>query len=253
MALSPERSPDEATIMQRQVYRAGQTQPVDVPRPSVGTRRGVSKATTSKHTSRRKRTLLALGVLGLLLLLGSICYYLCLPDLEEIARDRRAILDDPNLTWEQKREKVREIDSKLTPAQARQVFQNDFKKFHHQRNADMQKFLKMSRGEQVAYVKKQEEERKRGGPGGPVLVGGGAAIKGGDGGGARMVSGGGPDTARGGRAVRVGGGGGRYVFFGPGGGPGSGPLNPGQIQKTMLDNLSPETRAGMSYQRGLSR
>jgi hypothetical protein len=193
-------------------------------------------------------------MMALLLLLGGISYYLCLPDLEEIARNRRAILDDPNLTWEQKREKIREIDSKLTPAQGRQVFQSDFKKMHHQRNAEMQKFLKMSPEEQRAYVKKQDEERKRSGP---VIIGGGATIKGGEGNGVRITSGGGgPDMAKGGGgAVKVGGGRG-YIFFGPGGGPvgpGGGPPNPDQMQKTMLDNFSPETRAGMSYQRGLSR
>jgi hypothetical protein len=219
---------------------------------------------------KRKRVLLGLGMAAWLLMLGSISYYLFLPDLEELSHNLRAIREDPNLTPEEKFEKSREIFSKLTPAQGRQVFQNDFKKWHHERNAEMQKFLKMSPEEQAAYVKKQDEERKRSGP---IIFGGGVAVKGGA---ARMVSGGGggPVMTRGGSTDKGSGGGGGVAvksgggfaaaapaggkgfvqFFGPKpDGPGGGPINPGQIQKTMLDNLSPETRAGMSYQRGLSR
>lgn len=292
MDLSSERSPDEATIMQRQLYRAGQTMPASkVPAPtpaSVPTRNAGTKGGTAAsdklsrgkrlllmllllgvgyyllygNSTQRKRVLLVLGGAMWLLMLGSISYCLFLPDLREIARERRAILDDPNLTWEQKREKIREIDAKLTPDQGRQVVQIDKKSFDHARNVEMHEFLKMSPQEQAAYLKKRNEERKqlqqRGGfGGGPAPRGGGRPVSGGSvtfgsgggpGGAVRMVSGG---------AVKGGGGGpgGKtFVFFGSGGGPvGGKPVDPRQIQKTMLDNSSPETRAGMSYQRGLSQ
>lgn len=201
-------------------------------------------------SSRWKKALIALGAAAWLLMLGSISYYLCLPDLDETSRSLRAIREDPSLTPEEKFEKSREIYAKLTPAEGRQVFQDDFRKWHHERNAAMQKFLKMSAEEQAAYVKKQDEERKRRGPVRFSFAEGGA-VKDDKGGGVRLSNGGGPNMA-GGRAGKVGGGG-SVQFVGPGGGPGKAPIDPKQIQKTMLDNFSPETRAGMSYQRGLSR
>jgi hypothetical protein len=254
MELSPESSKDEGMILLRQVYRAGQTQSTGVPTPGSTT-----KAAQAKLAPRRKRVRRALAVIAWLLLLGGISYYLCLPNLDEVSRSLKAIREDPNLTMEQKFEKTREVFSKLTPEQSKQVVQSDMKKIHYQRNAEMHKFLKMSPEEQVAYLKQQEEERKqfhkqlgplggngpkggggagvsRGGGGGPITVGGGVAMKAGSGG----V-----------RVMMADGGGGPHIFFGPGIGPPGGPLNPSQMQKTMLDNTSPETRAGMSYQRGL--
>jgi hypothetical protein len=187
---------------------------------------------------RRKRLFIALGVMALLLLLCVVCYRLCFPDLEAIARQRRAVLEDPDLTWEQKVEKLREIDAKLTPEQGRQVFQMDKKRWAYESNREMRRFLKMSPVEQAAYVKKRDEERKQSRP---------VAIKGG--GGAVTANGGGNAVMAGG-----GGGGAGFVFFGKKpGGPGGGLDNPNQMQKTMLDDFSPETRAGMDYQRGLSK
>jgi len=185
-------------------------------------------------SERRKKILIALSVMVWLLMLGGISYCLCLPDLEEVSRQLKAIREDPNLTLEQKFEKSREIYSKLTAGQRRQVFQKDFKKWHYERNVEMQKFLKMSPEEQAAYLKKREEERKQLGPQGGFAIGAGP---------------------RGGGGVKVGSGGaggGGFIFFGPGGGPGGKPSNPSQLQKNMLDDFSPETRAGMSYQKGLS-
>ncbi len=184
-------------------------------------------------SKKQKKILLALAVIAWLLLLGFTSYCLCLPDLEVISQSLRAIREDPNLTPEEKFEKSREIFSKLTPAQGRQVFQNDFKKWQHEKNREMQKFLKMSPEEQVAYLKKQDEERKKLGPQG------GMAIKAGKGGGGNVF-----------KAAGGGTGGGGFVFYGP---PGGKPSNPSQMQKTMLDDSSPETRAGMSYQKGLPR
>lgn len=139
-----------------------------------------------------------------------------MPNLDEVSRQLRAIREDPNLTIEEKFEKSHEIFAKLTAGQGRQVFQNDIKKIHYEQNAEMQKFLKMSPEEQAAYLKKQVEERKQLGQ-----KGGGA------------------------------------IFLGPPGGANTnklaGPANPNQMQRTMLDNFSPETRAGQSYQKGLSK
>jgi hypothetical protein len=247
MDLSTQPSPDEDRVMQRPLYLAGQTQPASVPTRNVATRGG-----TPKPTSWRRCLLFGLALSAWLLLLGGISYRLFLPNLEEIARERRAVLDDPNLTWEQKREKIREIDAKLTPSQGREVFQLEFKKWHHARNAEMRKFLQMSPEEQAAYMTKQDEERKQHRQQGGFVVG--ASPVAGPGGkprGIPIVAGpGGPVVAGSGGKP----GGSRFIFMGPGGGgPGGKPSDPNQIQKTMLDHISPETRAGMSYQRGLSR
>lgn len=194
---------------------------------------------------RRKKILLALGVTAWLFLLGVISYCLCLPDLDAVSGQLRAIREDPSLTMQQKIEKSREVFSTLTPGQARKVSQNDFKKWTHERNAEMRKFLQMSPEEQVAYVKKKEEERKQLRQQGGLWVGGGPK----GGGGAGMAGGGGAvKSPSGGMVKSVGG----ALFFGAGGGPGGKPTNPSQLMKTMLDDFSPETRAGMSYQKGLS-
>jgi hypothetical protein len=258
MELSSDPSKDEGVILRRQVYRAGQTQNAGVPAPGSAT-----KAGEAKPASRRKRVRRALAVIAWLLLLGVISYYLCLPNLDEVSRTLKAIREDPNLTMQQKFEKSREVYSKLTPSQGRQVFQNDFKKLHYEKNAEMQKFLKMSPEEQRTYLIKQEEERKQLGPQGGFVIGGdpqggdggramiknGALVKGGGGGPAVGGPGGGGQVFIG---AAAGGPGGRgQVFFGPGPGGPDGPPNPSQMQKTMLDNTSPETRAGMYYQRGL--
>jgi len=192
---------------------------------------------------------MVLAVAAWLLLLGFTTYYVCLPDLEEVSNSLRAIREDPNLTLQEKLEKSRAIFSQLTPEQGRRVFQNDKKKWDYERNAEMQKFLKMSPEEQVAYVKKMQEERKKFGPIGPFAIG--DAVKVGPGGPGGGAAGGGAV-----RSAAAGGAGGRgMVFYGPpgGGGPGAGLGNPSQMQKNMLDSSSPETRAGQSYQKGLAR
>lgn len=246
MELSSEPSKDEDVILLRQLYRAGKTHPVGVPTPGSAT-----KAGEAKPASRRKRVRVALAVIAWLLLLGGTSYYFCLPNLDEVSRNLKAIREDLNLTMEQRFEKSHEIFSKLTPEQGKQVVQTDMKKLAYKRNAEMHKFLKMTLEEQLAYLKKQEEEwrqlHRQGGPGG------GSGPKGGNGA-AVFIGGSGVAMSVGRGRVVQGGSGvpgvGRFVFFGPAGG---GPPNPGQMQKTMLDNISPETRAGMYYQRGLSK
>jgi hypothetical protein len=205
-------------------------------------------------STQRRRALIVLAVAVLLLLLGGISYYLYLPDLEQMARERRAVWQDPNLTWEEKRDRILEMNSSLTPTQARQVFQIEHKLMGRERNAEMYQFLKMSPEEQTAYLKNRDEERHQHGmqgmfPGGDGPRGGGGdgvvhMVRGGSGAG---PGGGGPVIFGGGGASKAGG-------SGPGGGgPDGGPVNPGQLQKNLIDNLSPETRAGISYQRALSR
>src|SRR6516165_5484413 len=102
MDLSPGRLPDEEGITQRELYRTGQSPSADVPTRSAGTREG-----EAKPASRRKRVLTVLAVAAGLLMLGGISYWLCLPDLDEMSRNLRAIREDPNLTPEQKIEKSR--------------------------------------------------------------------------------------------------------------------------------------------------
>jgi hypothetical protein len=185
---------------------------------------------------RRKQILMALAVAAWLLLLGGISYYLCLPDLRELARNRQAVLDDPNLTWEQKMDKLQEMDANLTPEQGHQLMQIDFKQQAYKRNAEMREFLKMSHEEQAAYLKSRNRPRR-------VVMGGG-----------------GPDGKMVTQRAEPGGG---VVFVGlriGGQHLGKAKIDPGEMQKTMLDHLSPEldhlspeTRAGMTYQRGFSR
>jgi hypothetical protein len=201
----------------------------------------------ANSSKRRKKALLALGLLAWLLLLGFGSYFLFLPSLDEVSQQLRAIREDPNLTPQEVLEKSREIYSKLTPRQGQRLSENDFKKMAHERNREMQEFLKMSPEEQLAYLKKQAEERKKmGQKDGFAVIKDGGALKpgsGGPGGGGGMPGGGMFKAAGGGP------GGGRFVFYGlPGGG---GLPKPEQMQKTMLDHFSPETRAGQIYQRGL--
>jgi uncharacterized membrane protein YgcG len=260
MDLSSQRTPDEDRIFQRQLYRVGQSQAVKTPtlagassrntatkgkpsnsgQPSTGQRillmlllLGVGYYLLCGSPAQRRKAWIGLGVAGWLLLLGSISYCLCLPDLAELNRQRRAVFEDKNLTWEQKIEKVREIESKLTPAERRQMRELSFKEMTRKRNADMYNFLQMSREEQIAQVKKEaaqwaewakrrEQMRKARDKGGP-----------------RGNNNGGANGGKGNNGGGRGGGG-----WGGGGGPGGGP-------GAFLDRSSPEARAGGLYKMGL--
>lgn len=216
MELPSEPSSGDALDTERTLYRAGSTPPATLPPP----RRG---------RTWKKRILRALCAILFLLLLGGVSYWLFLPNLEDLARQRRAILDDANLTWDQKIEKIRDMDSKLTPEQSKQLSQIDFRRATHARNAEMHRFLQMSPEEQAAYIKRE-------GQGKPIRLAG-------------AVAGGGPVTAGGG-------GKGQHIFVGPAGSKpdfGNPFSNPGLFEKTKLDDFSPETRAGGSYRGGLSR
>jgi hypothetical protein len=318
MDLSSNPSQDEARIMERKLYRAGQTQPAPktpapppprtltkpslppaVPMRSLGTKPGA--AANEKQSSRkrlllmilllgfgyyllygtpsqRKRTLIGLGVAAWLLMLGSISYCLCLPNFEGAGRNLAAMRDDPNLTEEERREKFRETMAGLSDAERRKVFEGLRDQMVRKGNSEMSKFLKMSPEEQVAYLKKRDEEAKqrraqrdaarnggsRGGGGGGAnggrggAAGGGANGRGAGGGGANGRGAGGSGAGAGNRGGGPGGGGpggggpgggGPGGGFGGRGGPGGGNVG----RRARLDNMSPESRAGFQYQRGMSR
>ncbi|MHB1426096.1 MAG: hypothetical protein ACYC3I_23280 [Gemmataceae bacterium] len=264
MDLSSKHSEEESRIMERQLYRPGQTQPAGkssaaspnrspakasgptgVPTRSVGTKGSTSSSSDSPQDQRiligiltlgvgyfllfgtptqKRRTRVGLGMAAWMLLLGTISYCLCLPSVDDAKRALAAIRDDPNLTPEERREKFGEVMSTLTDSQRDGMRKERTRKM----NSDMRDFLKMTPEQQIEQIKKEEEQwrrfrqewanrQKTQGSGG-----GGAGGRGGAGGGA----------------------GGRGGPGGFGGGPGGGP-------DSRLDNLSPETRAGMSYKGGL--
>lgn len=260
MDFSSEQSADEARIMERQLYRPGQTPAtpkapaattstrVPVKTPSLTAAKNSSRATDPAKSAARKRLLLilvmggfgyyllfgtppqrkrvlvGLGVAAWLFLLGGISYSLFLPDIKETAKNLAAIREDPNLTPEQKREKSREVFSNLTDGQRQQLFENFRKERDRKGNADIHKFLQMSPQEQVAYVKKQDEERKQRWAQWGGTRGGGQ--RGGPGGGGGAV-GGGPGVAGGAGGAGGGGAGGRGAGAGGAGGAGRGPGGPG--------------------------
>ena len=149
MDFSSKQSPDEARIMQRQLYRPGQSAPTSKTPPSTQSRtlpsrsasKGLSGATNPKASrikhllailllgvvgyyqlygspSQRKKILVSMGVAAWLLLLGGISYCIFLPD--PVAQIKEARAELRNLPPEQRREKFREIRSlerDLTPRQ----------------------------------------------------------------------------------------------------------------------------------------
>lgn len=278
MDLSSNRSQDEDRVMQRQLYRAGQPQPAPktlaaAPSPfrpssppaakskySPGSGNGKPSAGQSLlpkilllgfgyyllygTPSQRKKVYIGLGVAVWLLFLGSMSYCLCSPDLEEISREmnqaRRAVFEDPNLTPEQRREKFRELDSKmskLTPSQRRQVFQISRKEMIRKGNASMHDFLSMSPAEQVAQLKKEaaEWEKRRQQWAKMRANGGPRGNRGGNG------KGNGKSNGKGGGNGS--GGGGRPGGFGGGGGGGGASRDISRLDS----GQSPESRAGGAY------
>lgn len=276
MDMSSQPTPEEDRVMSRQLYRAGQSKPA-ASTPSTTSSRSYTppkstpkkgSATSSGQSSsgqrivlmiltlgfgyyllygnpnQRRKTLVGLAVAGWLLMLGGISYCLCLPDLVEMNRERRAVFEDPNLTFEQKREKIREMDANLSPSQRRQMREISRKEFTRKNNSDTFKFLQMTPEEQMAQLRKDAAEREkffqkmrqawgnkgnnRGGPNGG---------KGGQNGGK-----GGPNGGKGG--------GGPPGGWGGGGGGGG---NPAASFASREDSRSPEARAGGAYKMGLSQ
>ncbi len=240
MDLSSNPSQDEDRIMQRQLYRPGQNQPAQTsassaskpsstaaakPKPKSGSSSGQPFLTPA----RRRKVLIGLGVAGWLLLLGTISYCLSLPDLEGLNHERMAIWQDKNLTFEEKQEKMAQLQEKvknLTPTQRKQMREMDWKEKTRKRNKDTFEFLNLSPEEQVAQLKKEaaemekwfQEMRKM------------RAQRGGQGGGKR--GGGGPNGGKGGGP--------------PGGWGGGGNANADRPEglSQQLDTRSPEARAG---------
>lgn len=195
MDLSSNRSQDEDRIMQRQLYRAGQSQPAAKAPASAPVRSVAAKGPSAPAAggakpkakaggggervllmilllgfgyyllygtpSQRKKTFIGLGVGGWLLLLGGISYCLCLPDLAAMSRERRAIFADDSLTMEQKFEKVRAIESKLTSPQRRELRKLDMKERIRKNNSDIYSFLQMTPEQQMAQLKKEAVEREQ--------------------------------------------------------------------------------------------
>lgn len=198
MDLSSDPSQDEARIMERQLYRPGQTPAAPKttapatrsfakPSTPTATKRGSGaagdkKSSTGKRLilmllllgfgyyllygtqSQRKRTLIGLGVTAWLFLLGGISYCIFLPDLDSLAKERGAIWEDKNLTIEQKFEKFRAVDKNLTASERRQLWEKGRQERMRRENGDMHKFAHMSPEEQVAYVQKkakEDEERRQ--------------------------------------------------------------------------------------------
>ncbi len=166
MELSSNRSQDEDRIMQRQLYRPGQNQPAPAAsKPSSPAAAKPKSRSSSRQPlltpERRRKALIGLGVVGWLLLLGTVSYCLSLPNLEALNRERAAIWQDKNLTPEEKMEKMeqlREKEKNLTPAQRKQMREMGFKEMTRKRNKDTFDFLKMSPEEQVAQLKREAEE-----------------------------------------------------------------------------------------------
>lgn len=194
MDLSSSRSQNEDRIAQRQLYRAGQNQPAQASastasRPSSPAAAKPKRASASSGDnkgqrillmilllgvgyyllngtpSQRRKAFIGLGVVGWLLLLGSISYCLSLPDLEalnrELNRERMAIFQDQSLSPEQMREKfaaLREKEKNLTPDQRKQMREIDRKERTRKMNSNTFNFLQMSEEEQVAQLKKEAEE-----------------------------------------------------------------------------------------------
>lgn len=252
MDLSSNRSQDEDRIMQRQLYRAGQNQSAQTP-ASGASKPASSSAAKAKHSSgsssskwsadksiltpsQRRKLLIGLGVSVWLLLLGTISYFLSLPNLDALNQERMALFQDNSLTPEERREKLdqlREKEKNLTPAERKQMWEMSRKERTRKMNRDTFDFLKLSPEAQVAQLKKEDEQRRkffeemrkmRGNKGGKGNRGNGPGgnAKGGPGGGGPPGGGWG------------------------GGGSGADMDRPAALGQK-LDSRSPEARAGAAF------
>lgn len=191
MDLSSEPSSDEARIMERQLYRPGQTPPT--PKPPTAARAQTTVASAAKRPSgpanskpsrvkhllailmlgivgyyllygtpsQRRKILVTLGAAAWLLFLGGVSYCIFLPD--PVKEIQGAFADMKNLTPEQRREKFREIRGlmrDLTPHQKLELGRERQLK----ERAALAEFMKLSPEEQVAKLKKsilEEQERRK--------------------------------------------------------------------------------------------
>ena len=278
MDLSSEPSRDEARIMERQLYRPGQTQktaqtspsttPTRTPaKPSFGASKSSSAAKKRLSPETHKRLLRGLLIAAWLLGLGGISYCVFLPDpVDEAKRELKLVFEDQNLTREQRREKLQEITAGLTDKQRFEV-RKPPQEFVEKRREERNAFFKLTPEQQIAETKKRilEDEKRRaegGGGRGGRGSGGGAGGSGAGGGGAGGNRGGATGGNRGGAAGGAGGNRGGPGGGGPGGGGPGGPGGPGgggpggwgggNGAKNRLDMMDPESRAQMGYMRGLN-
>lgn len=277
MDLSSESSRDEERVLERKLYRAGQTPAVEktstatapartLPKPTLSKPKSASVAKPRMSPETRKRllrgTLSAIWLLGL----GGISYCVFLPDaVEEVKEQRKAIFENPNLTREEKRDQVRALEANLTDKQRfelRKPPKEVAEKMREQRDA----FMALSQEQRIEQIKKQILEGRGGrrgggglggGPGGSGGSGGtsggagGAAAAGGNRGGAAAGGNRGGGSGGAGGGGRGGPGGGGPGGGGPGGG-GPGGWGGGNWGKNRLDMMDPESRATMGYMRGLN-
>jgi hypothetical protein len=207
-----------------------------------------------------------LAVLALLLM-GTISYCIFLPDpVEEAKQELAALRENKSLPREEQRKKFREVFSRLSEKQKFDMG----KEWRTKGQERLAAFAKLSKQEQIAQLKKEilEEEKWRarreaeraanGGRGGPRQGGPGQGGAGQGGGGRTGGAGAGAANGRGG--ANAGGAGAGNRGGGPGGGgPGAGgPGGPGggrgvsnARSKNFLDMSDPESRATMSYMRGM--
>lgn len=188
MDLSSEPSRDEDRIMERQLYRAGQTPAA--PKPSAARPGSSSSLPQSKSLSvkkdeaipliQRRLVRTALCAAWLLFLTGA-SYCVFLPDpVDEAGKQLKELWGDRNLTREQRKEKAEQILGNLSDRQRYNLLSPaEMRVKAHDEHAA---FFKLSRSEQEAQLKQEildfqkqmEEARANGGrwPGGGPKGGG---------------------------------------------------------------------------------
>ncbi len=245
MDLSSEPSRDESRIMERQLYRAGQTQATPpkpaAARPAVGAPpKKLSTASKGDPIPMTQRRLVrvALGATWLLALTG-VSYCVFLPDpVDEAKKARDEIFRDNSLTWEQKREKSDAIVDALTPRQRYNLLSPAERRV--KMHDELDSFFKLSPAEQKEQLKKEilDREKQRAEWRAKMAANGGGP--------------GGPGGGRGPGGPGAGGPGGR----GPGGPPGGfvrGGGRGGSSNFERGDTMPPETMEQMGLKFGMMR
>ncbi len=170
MDLSQEPSKDESRIMDRQLYRAGQTKTAaksspatparSIAKPSMPPPKRSSLAKGDQTPLLQRRLVRAVLAALWLLLLGGASYCVFLPDpIDEARREMRTVFRDKNLTREERREKMGQIMSGLSDRQRMNVFMSPERrvKIHD----DMDAFFKLSPQQQAEQLKKEILEREK--------------------------------------------------------------------------------------------
>lgn len=184
MNVSPEPSPDESRVRERQLYRPGQIQPA--PKPAASARplakaalpppKRPARTPSDKPPLLQRRLVRGVLAAAWLLMLGGVSYCVFLPDpVEEARRDMRAgfeemraVSENKDLTQEQKREKFQEIREKIQGIRGRLTSQQRLNLFMSperrvQLHDDMEAFFKLPPEQQAAQLRKEvlEWEKRR--------------------------------------------------------------------------------------------